>query len=139
MNTHAPSVKKKIRITKHIVRTKEIQEARRGKRKAERKFKKSDLEVDKNNLIVARKHLNKVVEQSRNKFFIDKFSKHRKNIKQTYKIINELLDKNQDNIFPTHSDEIILAKRFAEFYREKVEKIRSSFCTSVPQMFETKP
>ena len=136
INAHAPYIKKKVKITNQIVTNKEILEARRIKRRAENKFRKTRLEADKYNLKIARKKLVKIVQNSRNKFFQDKFSKHKNNIKQTYKIINQLLDKNNDKIFPAHTDEKNLAERFAHFYSEKVELIRNSLSNNTSTIFK---
>ena len=64
INTQAPKVKKSIKLTKHIVVNTEIKTARRRKRRAERKFKKTRSESDKEILKVAKKELNNIVTTS---------------------------------------------------------------------------
>ena len=136
INIHAPCTKKRLKITNHIVTNKNILEARRVKRRAENKYRKSRSERDKINLKNTRKNLVKIVERSRNKFFQDKFLKYKNNIKETYRIINQLLDKNNEKIFPSHNNEKDLAGRFAHFYKEKVEKIRTSLSSPKNNMFK---
>ena len=126
LNNHAPLVKKRIRITNHIVKNQKIQDARRLKRRAENKFKKTKSEDHKIQLKLLRKNLSRIVKESRNQFFIDKFSQHKGNIKQTYKIINLLINKNQEKIFPDHLNEKVLADDFAKFYKQKIDVIRNS-------------
>ena len=46
--------------------------------------------------------------------------------KTLFKIANELLDKNEERVLPTHTDAKILANEFNQFYVEKVQKIRNS-------------
>ena len=127
VNKQAPVIKKKVRITKHIIRSPDIQEGRRIKRRAENKYKKTKSNSDKIQLQLARKNLAKIVEKSRTQLFIDKFEKHRNDAKQTYKIINQLLNKNNEKIFPSHSSEKELADSFTNFYKQKILKIRNNF------------
>ena len=136
IDIQAPYIKKKLRVTKHIIKNKDIQEARRIKRRAEKRYKKTRLETDKINLVTTRKNLIKVVENSRNKFFIEKFSLHKYDIKQTYNVINQLLDKNNEKILPSHSVEKSLANKFAKFYKEKIEGIRNNLGSITPQLFD---
>ena len=127
INEQAPIITKTIRLTKHVVSNPQIQEARRVKRRAEHKYKKIKTDQVKTQLKIARKNLAKVVEQSRTQLFKDKFINSKNDVKQTYKIINQLLNKNNDKIFPAHSTEIELANRFSAFYNEKIMNIRNSF------------
>ena len=48
--------------------------------------------------------------------------------KTLFKIANELLDKNSDRVFPTHTDSKKLANELNHFYDNKVKKI----CKSIP-------
>ena len=137
INFQAPLVTKNQKITGHIVKNKDIQEARRAKRRAENKFKKTGLEEDKNKLKKQRKILIGIVEQSRNQLFKDKLSSCKNNVQETYKVINQLLNKNNEKIFPTHCDEKLLANRFAKFYKEKIEKIRKNLEVPKQQPFSS--
>ena len=137
VDSQAPKIKKRIKKTKHVVSNPQIAEARRVKRRAERKFKKTKSEKDREVFKEAKKKLNSIITQSRNKFFNDKFGLHKNDIRSTYKIINQLLNKTNKTIFPDHNDESLLANKFAFFYREKIEKIRNNFmgnsnCSSSP-------
>ena len=136
LDDQAPVFTKRFKVKKHIVVNKEIQEARRKKRRAERKYMKTRSVESKNQLKASRKFLSKVVQNARNKFFNDKFASIKFNTKQTYKIINQLLNKNQEKIFPSHFCEKILADKFAVFYRDKITNIRNELSLTCSQKFE---
>ena len=124
LEIHAPKIKKLVKVTKHMITNPKIKEARRIKRRAERKFKKSNNEENKNLLRTARKELNKIVSSSRNKYFKNKFDSCKGDVKLTYKIFNELINKGKKSTLPNHSNEKTLANEFANFYKEKIADIR---------------
>ncbi len=126
MDLQAPLVRKTVKMRTPLVATREIQDARRLKRRAENKYKKTRAETDKFQLKIQRKVLAKTVENAKNQFFKDKLAVHKNDVKQTYKIINQLLNKNQDKVFPSNFDETTLTAQFAEFYRKKIVKIREN-------------
>ena len=127
IDVHAPIIDKKIKITKHVVNNLEIRDARRQKRKAERKFKKTKDEKDKEKLRNAKKDLNRIITQHRDQYFQEKFQISKGNLRHTYKLVNQLLDKSNKSIFPNHSEEKDLADKFADFYLNKIECIRNNF------------
>ena len=98
--------KKKVLIkTNHLFTNSEIKEARRKKRRAERKLKKLVNDDNKKELKLARKELNKVITLSRNIFFQNKFESCKGNLKQTYKIFNELINQGKNVKLPNHYNE----------------------------------
>ena len=102
INNHAPFIEKKVKIRKHLVVNYEIIEARRFKRKIERKYRKTLQEKDKQALKNAQKTLNKKVMQCNNDYFKNKFESCKGNIKETYKIIYNLLNRNEKNTLTSH-------------------------------------
>ena len=127
LDKQAPLKTRIKKISKHLVSNSEIKNARLIKRKAERKFKKTGLELDKAVLRAAKKSLNRFISSARNKFFKEKFDKCKGNVKETYKIFNKLMNRAQQTIFPTHSSELILANKFSKFYYDKIRRIRGEF------------
>ena len=116
INNQAPIWTQVRKMSGHLVSNREIKNARLIKRRAERKFKKTGLELDKAVLRAAKKSLNKSISYARNKFFKDKFDKCKGNVKETYKIFNKLMNRVQQTTFPTHNSELILANKFGKFY-----------------------
>ena len=136
INKQAPLVTKTLRVTSQVIRTKEIQEARRLKRRAESAFKKFRSENNRDSLKNAKKCLAKIVKNTRIQYFKDKFDKYKNDVRKTYGVINSLLNKNNDKVFPSHADAKVLANKFADFYNEKIEKIRSTLTeTSQPTVY----
>ena len=127
IDLHSPIVQTKIKLTRHLVENLEIREARREKRKAERKFKKSKLDIDRSTLRNAKKKLNIIITKNRNNYFKRKFQSSQSNVRQTYKLVNQLLNKGKQSVLPTHTDETLLADKFAFFYNDKIKNIRNSF------------
>ena len=118
--------KKKVLIkTNHLFTNSEIKEARRKKRRAERKLKKLVNDDNKKELKLARKELNKVITLSRNIFFQNKFESCKGNLKQTYKIFNELINQGINVKLPNHYNELELANDFANYYSQKILSIRN--------------
>ena len=91
LDKQAPFIRKQVKVQKHMVRNDDIQCARRLRRKAEVRYKRSKTEENKENLKVLRKALSKTVEKARNEFFKTKLSKCNGDVRQTYKVINQLL------------------------------------------------
>jgi hypothetical protein len=50
--------------------------------------------------------------------------------KTLFKVANELLDKNNERVFPQHTDSKQLANDFNHFYVDKIQKIRKKNTTS---------
>ena len=140
IDRQAPLITKTTRITTQIIKTPKIQEARRIKRRAEHKYKKSKTQANRDHLKTTRKNLATIVQQSRTEYFKDKLDKHKNDVRKTYNIVNSLLNKNNDKIFPTHINKKTLANKFAFFYKDKIDKIQNSFnCTSHNFTFSTAP
>ena len=125
LNQEAPIEVKSRKISKHIVCNVEIQNARRRRRRAERRLKKSGLERDRNELKSATKAVTKIVKSSIDAFYQNKFAAYECDAKQTYKMVNKLLYKDSKRILPTHSDPSELAEKFETYYENKVTDIQS--------------
>ena len=57
------------------------------------------------------------------------------NQRSLFKVVEEVLDKKDDRILPTHTDPLVLANEFNEYYIEKIDKLRES----IPPAVETEP
>ena len=112
------------KVHKHLVHNTEIQHARRKKRRAERKYKKSRLESDKTRVVTAMKELKDTIQTSTDSFYDAYFSLYEYDSKQTYKMFNRLLYKDSKYVLPTHSNSFDLANRFEQFYEDKITGIQ---------------
>ena len=126
LNKHAPKVRKSKRISSKPLTHPNITQARRKKRKAERKYIKTGRESDKKTLCNETKNLAHTIKCTQNDYFSNKLNKVKKDPKATYKIINYLLNKTEEKILPEHSNPKNLANDFEEFFYKKVMDIRKN-------------
>ena len=63
----------------------------------------------------AKKRMNNVVTIEKNKLFISKFDACKGELKATFKIVYQLLNKSQCSSFPSHTNEETLANSFKCF------------------------
>ena len=124
VNKYSPKVTETRRTTEKPFTNKLIKEARRQKRRAERRYKKTKLKVDKTALNDAARSVNKCVKQSLDDFYAVKFGKVKGDQKGTYKIINHLLNRSSAKIYPEKYDPKTLANQFEEYFTNKIESIR---------------
>ena len=75
----------------------------------------------------AKKRMNNVVTIERNKLFKSKFDSCKGDLKATFKVVNQLLNKANCSKFPSHTNEKTLANSFKKFYTNKVTNIRDNF------------
>jgi hypothetical protein len=101
-----------------------IDEARRLKRRAERRYKKTGSTEDKATFNAAVKNVANVVKAVQNKFFSEKLKNVKGNAKETYKIVNYLLNKTKEKMLPDYNDTEKLVNDFATFFFDKTATIR---------------
>ena len=123
LDYHAPICHGSKIVSSKPFTTPSIMEARRVKRRAERRFRKSRSDVDKSSFNAAARNLIKVVRTSQNKFYSDKLEAAHKDSRATFKIINSLLSRGKKKILPEHTNKQQLANGFAQFFQDKVSTI----------------
>ena len=69
--------------------------------------------------------------QCNNDYFKNKFESCKGNIKETYKIIYNLLNRNEKSTLPSHFNEKIQANEFGCFFTQKVKLIRETFKNNI--------
>ena len=99
---------------------------RRKRRKAEKKYKKSKLLVDKQIFINLRKECVVMAREKKINFFRSKIESSKNNVKTLYSVVNNLLDRNVKHSFPENADSLDLANDFSNFFSNKVKKIRNT-------------
>ena len=125
IDEQAPLIKKKIINRKNDFTTPEIIRLRRARRKAERNYRSTKREEDHILYKDLVNQVSKAVKTSRKNFYSDTLSRC-KNGRETFQIVNKLLDKaTTKGILPVHHDEVKLCNDFQKFFHEKIEKIRT--------------
>jgi exonuclease III len=112
---------------------KDYVELRKLRRSAEQRYRRTSREADKKMYIALRK-------QAIDTSFVKKKNYVREKLKENsgslYSVVNKLIDNEREVILPKASSNKELANNFLVFFKEKIEKIRSTFTPS-PQRQST--
>ena len=134
LDKHAPTKKKTITVRpKPKWYSEDIDECRKEKRKAEKKWRKTKLTVHKQIYKEKQRSLNKMIANSKKNFYSDKLSKSQGDQKQLFRCVNELLNNTKSSSLPSHSNQKELADEMSEFFTQKIEKIRKEL-----ELFQSK-
>lgn len=130
MNIHAPEKTKTIKIVPRVPWfDSEYALLRRQRRKAEKKYTKSGTQEDHDSYTTIRKQTT-ALSKSKKKSYVTMKLASDKSSKNLYKIVNNILDNNQEVLLPSSSSDVTLANDFRKYFSEKVNKIRESITTS---------
>ena len=104
------------------------QEARRKRRKTERDHKRIQSKESKDAFTKAYKHAEAVINTTRDSYYEDRLHQSSDNKKDTYKIVNQLMDRDiSKDIKPNHKADHVLCEEMGNYFLEKVETIYSNF------------
>ena len=104
----------------------EFKKARALRRKLERKWRKSRSIEDHNRYIEQRNLCAKLSLTKQESYYSSIIESSSNKQKSLFKVVNEVLDKKEDRILPTHNDPIKLANKFNLYYIDKIDKLRES-------------
>ena len=109
----------------------EIDDAKRCKRRAERRFNKTKQGCDKHAFNLAARNLVRVVKEKTNEYYSDRLYKARGDSKATYGVINHLLNRTKKKTLPNHLEVTELAGTFEDFFCSKIKRLCDSMkCTT---------
>ena len=138
VNKHAPILSKTITVVPDAPWfDAEYRNLRKLRRKAEKKFRKSQLDTDKKVYQSLRKQAVNLAFDKKKQFVSSKLEQGCS--KTLYAVVNELIDNKKQAVLPKAESDASLANKFQIFFREKIEKIRSSFTPSPSYTAKTKP
>lgn len=123
LNEHAPLVRKRHRLRKFKFNS-EIADAKKLRRKLERKFTKSKLTVDRELLIKQNKVVAELVKRAKGLFFSDLIERSNNKPKALFKVFADLTT---DTSAPLPTSLKDPAESFASFFSDKVTAIVDSF------------
>ena len=109
---------------------KDINVAKRLRRKFEHKWLKSGLDSDKLDYKKQCKIVSEMVLDSKKVYYKDKIDSAHGNSKELFKIINNVFHKCTDPILPVHNSLDELVNTFADFYVSKIDRIRENIQSS---------
>ena len=127
IDDHAPEITKIVKVVnKAPWFNDEYRILRQQRRKAERRFRHSKLEVDRLRFVELRKMCTQTSFRMKKQYFRSMIDMHANNSKMLYSFINRLTDKGQPYCLPSNTDDRTLANDFSQFYVDKIDKIRKS-------------
>ncbi|GFS26592.1 ATP-dependent DNA helicase [Elysia marginata] len=126
INKHAPIVNRKIVIRPNKPwYTDDIREAKKIQRSAEKKWRKTHLEVHRQAFVNARKNTNKLITAAKQIYTKNKISDSKSNPKELFRIVNGLIKHSKPGAdLPQSNDNRELATKFADHFDNKIEHIR---------------
>ena len=134
VDKHAPLTTKTIVVRNNIpYYTLELQEAKRLRRKLERRWRKTGSESDLKLYRQSASSANKLLRQAKANYYSNIIEEHGKDTKALFKVTNKLLGKSDSSPLPTGFSSAQLAEEFSKFFSDKVGKIRQAFKNCVPR------
>ena len=128
LDKHAPIREKEVILRPNAPwYTESILQAKHEKRRAERKWQKTRLEVDKQILKNKQKEANDACDKAKKDYYNSKIEETTENSKELFRLANKLLHKAKDSSLPTHTCEKTLANQFGQYFTQKIENIQQQF------------
>ena len=125
IDNHCPVQTKRCRKRPHSQwYTAELRDLKRTKRAAERKYRKSKDSIDWNAFCKIRNIYSWQQKETRSKYY-KKHIENCDNMKNMYKVINQLAGNEDLAILPSLKDDQKTADDFSHFFNDKIEKLRS--------------
>lgn len=99
-----------------------LREAKRAKRRMERKYRKSHLTVDKQLFTESCERYNRMLEKYKIDYYKDKIKQADNN--KLFRLVENLFQKN-NKVLPSHTSQKVLAVEFNNFFTNKIRHIRN--------------
>ena len=132
LEKHAPLMQKKVPLRKDPwypdVRD-ELREAKRQRRRAERRRNKTKLTIDKDIFETKKQIVTNVIQTAKENYYCTLFE-NKLDSKQFSKVTNNLLGKQKEKNLPNTTDDGNLANAFSQFFNTKINSIRSGIDSS---------
>lgn len=123
---HAPVTEKEVILRPNAPWYNEsIKQAKQERRKAERKWAKSKLTIDKEILKQKQKSVNDICDKEKETYYNEKIKAAENDSKSLFRLSNLLLEKKNEKILPTHKSEKELASNFGKYFSDKIENVRT--------------
>ena len=125
LDEHAPLVSRRVRDRPSAPwMTEGVREARRKRRRAERKWRKTHLTVHKQIYVHAMQSSRSVSILARKDYYFNKM-KDCKSSKQLFNVSDSLLGRNRSTCLPTDTAKSDLPQRFCDYFSDKIRTLRS--------------
>ena len=128
VDNHGPKVTKKVKIVDDAPWfDTEYKELRKERRKAERRFKRTQSLDDKNVFRELRKRTTSIAKEKKQQHYISQIQNANNKPKMLFKVVKNLMDTERASVFPTSTSDKQLANDFQMYFKDKIVKIRESF------------
>ena len=104
----------------------EIAQAKLLRRQAERRWRKSHLEIHRQLYCKQRQHVQSLIKKAKTDYHSRQVEDCGKDTKQLFKVVNKLLNRKQSSPLPDHRCDKDLANQFSKFFTDKIANIRLS-------------
>jgi hypothetical protein len=140
LDKHAPVITKTVFIHPDTPwYNEQIDEAKKERRAAEQTWRKSKLTVHREIFIEKKENVNQLIKSAKETHYSDMITQS-SDQGMLFRVIDKISHKKSETVLPTHSSKEELANRFANFFQEKIEKIRDRIASTndLPQVQEEK-
>jgi hypothetical protein len=137
LENHAPLETKQVKVRSQAKWFDEkITAARCCRRKAEKKWRKTELNVHLDIYKEKARHVKRLCKNAKKRFYECKIDECNDDQKKMFRITEELMHTKNNSVLPTHADAVALANQFADFFESKIAKIREEF-SDIPEFTES--
>ena len=107
-----------------------LQRLKQKKRQAERRFRKHPNDENRSNFVLIKNKYNHEMKEARTKFYHNNIQKNLSNSRNLYAVLRKVTGCCKEKCIPTGRSKKVIADEMANFYSEKISKIREEVQTS---------
>ena len=128
----APATSRSFRARPHTsCFTHEIKSAKQERRRLEKRWRSSKLEIDRQLYCTQKQHVISLLRKSKRDYYHQTIDDCGNDSKKIFRVANLLLNRKQSTPLPTNACSKSLALLFSQFFVSKIDSIRSGLCTDV--------
>lgn len=140
LDTHAPMKRRIITLRPSASWYNEsINEAKRKRRRLERRWRKSRLCIDRQLYAEQCKAVNDMLKQAKVSYYSSIISENKFNQSILFNTVDKLLHRKPERRYPTAPSTLELSNTFADFFQKKIIAIRNELSTKIPSVVQQHP
>ena len=126
LNKHAPVISRVITVRpSRPWYSPAIAEAKRLRKRLERKWRKTRLDIDRDNFKAQRLNVINLISEAKSTYYENQITQC-KDQKQMFKIVDSLLHQKLKSSLPSHTNDLDLANKFSQYFVSKISHIRDA-------------
>ena len=136
LDKHAPTQTRTVRLRPNSPWfNDDIRLEKQKRRRLERKWRRTKLEVDLQMYCEQKNTVNKLIEQAKIKYYSGQINEKAGDQKQLFNVVNDLLQNSKKPLLTQSDSDEALAEQFSEFFSTKIMEIREQFPSKVTEPF----